>query len=146
MLLNQQPPLAVITSELGWQKGFLVLKTLRKVWVASGCFRPLFIPSNSAGDAEVVHAVMQGEKPVSSWEKENPTKTRIGLGFALTHCSMQQMTDSFSIRIIPSCHFFSPPQIVCVNRRYHVNKTTETANQNKQTQGSWETHKDLGSN
>ena len=35
LLLNQQPPLMVITLELCWQKGFLVLKTLQKAWVAS---------------------------------------------------------------------------------------------------------------
>lgn len=126
MLLNEQHPLTVITLELHCQKSFLVLKTLQKAGVASGCFRPLFIPSISAGDAEVVHAVMQGEKPVSSWEKENSSKTWVGLGFALTHCSMQQTTNSFSTWLIPSCSFFSPPWFIYINRRYHVSKNTET--------------------
>lgn len=114
-LLNQQPLVMVNALELCWQKGLLALKTLRKAWVPSRHFGPLLIPSNSTREAGVVDAVMQGEKPAYSQEKEKPARTHGALSLVLTHCYMQQATDSFSARIIPSHGFFSLSQIVCIS-------------------------------
>lgn len=114
-MLNQQPLVMVNALELCWQKGLLALKTLRKAWVPSRHFGPLLIPSNSTREAGVVVAVMQGEKPAYSQEKEKPARTHGALSLVLTHCYMQQATDSFSARIIPSHGFFSLSQIVCIS-------------------------------
>lgn len=111
--------------------------------MASGRFRPLCIPSNSARDAEMVHAGRETSVLPGEGKQNQNTAWAEFYSESLLHAENNRFLQSTGNSLLP---FLFPSPDCVINGRYHVNRNTETAGQNKETNGGWGTHKDLGSN